>query len=744
MSAPASTKIRVVVASTVMLSFISFWRAAAIVLSDLASSAYYAGGIAESSIGKPAPWFILAVMLFGFAICAIYIESSSMFVRGGVYRVVQEALGGTLAKLSVSALMFDYVLTGPISGVSAGLYLAGLLDDATRHLRHPVHVPASYVAVGFAMSATTYFWAQNRIGLRESSAKALRIMQITTVMVVILIIWCLVTIAQHGFQPVPLPTKTNLHLSPEALGWLAGTAAPNITLIVWLIGLGHSLLAMSGFETLAQVYRDIEAPKLKNLKRTGLVTIVYSLIFTSSVSFFAVMLIPDRVRVRYLDNLIGGLAMHLAGPRILTILFHIFVVLVGTLILSGAVNTAIVGANGVLNRIAEDRILPDWFRRPHPKYGTTSRILNLIFVLQILTILLSRGNVIVLGEAYAFGVVWSFAMKALGVLVLRYKRPHEREWKVPLNFRIGTVEIPLGLIVITATLFSLAVINVLTKKTATIAGSLFTAVFFTVFVVSERRNQMRQRKGAAEAEKFRLEEASDLSLDAVRVRPGNVLIEVCYPDRLEHVERVLNELDPARQDAVAVVVHLLSPFSSGEHPLKPEQICSDREIEVLTRVVSIAEKAGKHIELTVVPGTNRSWVLVQTAQKLKSERIIERALPRVSPEEQARELGRAWEQLPEPRPDLIVEVIPGREGPPMIFHLGPHAPTLQPADIELVHRLWLELTDEFGFGPQLHHRDVVAAALRRFDKELHSPNQRDVLEDVRRELTEKSGLRPVP
>src|SRR5476649_2904120 len=120
---------KVLVATTAMLAFISFWRAAAIVLNDLASSAYYAGGESESFIGKSAPWFILGVMLFSYCVRAVYVESCSMFVRGGVYRVVKEALGGTLAKFSVSALMFDYVLTGPISGVSAGQYLAGLLNE---------------------------------------------------------------------------------------------------------------------------------------------------------------------------------------------------------------------------------------------------------------------------------------------------------------------------------------------------------------------------------------------------------------------------------------------------------------------------------------------------------------------------------------------------------------------------------------------------------------------------------------
>src|SRR5262250_376122 len=131
--------VKVFVATTVMLTFISFWRAAAIVLSDLASSAYYAGGDAEKVIGKSAPWFILAVMLFSYCVRALYIESSSMFVRGGVYRVVKEAMGSTLAKFSVSALLFDYVLTGPISAVSAGQYLAGFIEDISQYLHHPIH-----------------------------------------------------------------------------------------------------------------------------------------------------------------------------------------------------------------------------------------------------------------------------------------------------------------------------------------------------------------------------------------------------------------------------------------------------------------------------------------------------------------------------------------------------------------------------------------------------------------------------
>src|ERR1035437_1426256 len=181
---------KVLVATTAMLAFISYWRAAAIVLNDLASSAYYAGGEAEQFIGKTAPWFILATMLLSYAVSQVYVESCSMFVRGGVYRVVKEAMGGALAKFSVSALMFDYVLTGPISGVSAGQYLAGLLNELFAYFRVGIVLSENTTAACFAIFITMYFWWENIKGISESSEKALWIMQLTTVMVVALIAWC--------------------------------------------------------------------------------------------------------------------------------------------------------------------------------------------------------------------------------------------------------------------------------------------------------------------------------------------------------------------------------------------------------------------------------------------------------------------------------------------------------------------------------------------------------------------------
>src|SRR5712692_6368148 len=247
-SSRAQTTARVVVASTVALSFISFWQAAAVVLNDIASTMYYIGGITEQAIGKSEPWMVLAVMLFSYVVRSVYMESCSMFVRGGVYIVVRDSIGPTVAKLSVSALVVDYILTGPISVVSAGQYLGHLVNEISEMLHQDFRLNANHFAAFFGAAVTLYFWWSNIKGVHESSTKALRIMQITTVMVVILLIWCPITMIFKGSVNMPPPpTPGNLRFTPESLGWLNGTFWQQLAFAGILIAFGHTLLAMSGF-----------------------------------------------------------------------------------------------------------------------------------------------------------------------------------------------------------------------------------------------------------------------------------------------------------------------------------------------------------------------------------------------------------------------------------------------------------------------------------------------------------------
>ena len=724
-------RVRVVVATTVLLSFISFWRAAAIVLADLGSTAFYVGGIVEQAVGKSAPWFILGVMIFSYAVRALYIESSAMFVRGGVYRVVKEAMGGTLAKLSVSALLFDYVLTGPISGVSAGAYIAGLANDLFARAGSTERLPENATAAAVAIAITIYFWWRNTRGIHESSDDALRIMKVTTVMVVVLIAWCALTLVERGGALPPPPTPAHMTFSDDALGWLKGTIWPQFTAIAILVGFGHSILAMSGEESLAQVYREIEHPKVKNLQRAGMVIFVYSLVFTALVSFFAVAIIPDAVRPQYYNNLISGLAMHVVGPVPLRLVFQAVVVVVGFLMLAGAVNTAIVGSNGVLNRVSEDGVLTDWFRRPHHRFGTTYRLINLIVVLQIVTILASRGNVILLGEAYAFGVVWSFAFNALAVTVLRYARPDiERGWKVPLNVRMGGREVPVGLFVIALLLFAAALINLFTKETATISGLLFTGGFFAVFVISERITARQRAAGAGKLDQFQLTQEPEVDVESLRAKPGAVLVPVRDYNTLTQLDWVVGHT-PAERDVVVLTVRLLRGPDGSAHELEAAELFTDYEQTLFTRVVAIAERHGRGVKLLVLPATNIFDAVAQTAVRLRASEIVVGLSANLSAGSQAHLMGVAWDRTPHHR-DLVTQfVVHSGDDRVQRFALGAHAPNLTPEDVERIHRMWVDAVKVVG--PNLHHRDIVVAALDSLEDELRSRRE-NAVERVRRRM----------
>jgi amino acid transporter/nucleotide-binding universal stress UspA family protein len=610
--------------------------------------------------------------------------------------------------------MFDYILTGPVSGMSAGQYIMGLLLDSLAILNPHLalgHDMADSIrrwgAVMIACLITIYFFRQNLVGIHESSSKAVKIMIATTVMAVVMLAWCGVTLCVQG--PVnSVPVAPNLspkieyatvhatnrvtgekqemwqrdsvtgqlvpemvsdghggmHPKPkinEATGkqedplgfisWLSPSFAEQLRQpgnwwhIVGIIGLliafGHSILAMSGEETLAQVYREVESPKLRNFEKAAFIVFVYSLALTASISFLAVLLIPDEVRMKvYSDNLIGGLAMHVLGPPVARLFLNAFVVVIGFLILAGAVNTAMIGSNGVLNRVAEDGVLPDWFLKPHRRYGTTHRVLYLIVILQLITIMVSRGNMYVLGEAYAFGVVWSFVFKAAAMVVLRFKDRSPRAFKVPLNIRVRGVEVPIGLILVFLVLLATAILNVLTKEVATIGGMTFTLVFLATFMLSERFHE--KKRGAAahrHLEQFNRRTTDDFDPDMLNLsKPYRKLVAIRSSQNLFMLEKALLEADPETTDIIVMTAKLVS----ADKMTVEQQDFDYYDQELMTSVVSRAEAIGKQVKPLIMPTNNPLFAVVNTARLLRAQELIMGASNKYTADEQLEQIAFYW------------------------------------------------------------------------------------------------------
>jgi amino acid transporter len=728
-------RVNVLVVSSVALAFISFWRAAAIVLCDLASTAYYIGGISEQAIGKAAPWFIFGVMLFSYAVRAVYVESCTMFTRGGVYKVVKGAIGGNLAKLSVSALMFDYVLTGPISAVSAGQYIVGLFIDmmnlVLHHYGHPPIVAGSQsvqrfsnlLTVALALGITVYFWRVNIIGMHESSDKALRIMQLTTVMGVLIIAWSAVTLIMRG-QPLHVPplhpvfTDSSVGGGNESSkGWLEHLPRVVGSLGI-LIAFGHTLLAMSGEESLAQVNREIEAPKLKNLMRAGFVIFLYSMLLTSLISFLAIFIIPDGMRVMtqvvkngvevrddnrgtgwvevdylrgpdathpvnwgyqlhrwtdragdqelqpttheilvdshhhverdnggYRDNLINGLVQYLSGPAWIKIVMECFVVLVGFLILAGAVNTSMVGSNGVLNRLAEDGVLTPWFQHPHKRFGTTHRLINLIAIMQFVVILASMGDVDTLGEAYAFGVIWSFVFMTMSMTVLRFKDRSPRQYEVPLNIPLKIkdkrIDLPIGILTVFLVLASTALINLATKETATKWGVAFTVGFLIAFLIVEKISHRKHGGKHEHLEQFNERSSDEVTIESLGLKhPKPVLVAARGPRSLPVLEKVLQETDTDKRDVVVVTCKVLPARTAGVTEHETNVDMEDREL--LTRIVTVAERIGKQVYPVVLPTNNPLYAIATAARDLKANEVVLGVSEKMHADTQLEQFALAW------------------------------------------------------------------------------------------------------
>jgi len=257
-------------------------------------------------------------------------------------------------------------------------------------------------------------------------------------------------------------------------------------------------------------------------------------------------------------------------------------------------------------------------------------------------------------------------------------------------------------------------------------------VFFVVFVASERINE--RRRGAdehIEMDQFRLQPQDVISSDTVEVRPGNSLCVVRDYNTLDHVKMALEMTHTGKRDLVVMTVHVMKGPDAGYEDISENQLFTRYEQLLFSRVTAVAEKAGKHVDLLVIPGTNVFDAIAQTAAHLDSADIWAGRSSVMAPEDQAKHIGDAWERLPKKPSRQVTFHVVDTNGTSIAFNLGAHVPKLADADVDLIHSLWLDATKEGGMD-DLHHHEIVTVALARMAEELKGPCREDTLERLRR------------
>src|SRR2546422_5783300 len=247
-----------------------------------------------------------------------------------------------------------------------------------------------------------------------------------------------------------------------------------------------------------------------------------------------------------------------------------------------------------------------------------------------------------------------------------------------MNVRIGSLELPIGLALITLVLFSVAVINLFTKQVATISGVSFTLILYAAFVATERSTARRTRDTSA-LDQFQLMPADDIQEGAVDIEPGNVLVPVRDYNTLTHLAAVVHEVH--RRDIVVMTARVMKGPDAGSEGFDHQALFTDYEQLLFTRVVAVAEREGRPVRLLIVPAADAISAIVQTAFRLHSSEIALGESAKVTNHGQARLFGEAWDRIDGARARQVRLVIYRSDGKRDAFSLAVHAPELTPAEL---------------------------------------------------------------
>ena len=713
---PPRRPIRVVVSSTAFLPFISVQKAAGLAIAQLGIAAFFVSGIAVEALGAAAAWFVLVAAALAAFARAIDIESWGLLIPGGSVSRITGAFGPRAGGVAAATAFIERLLLAALACIILGHYLAGASATAIAGWRFTGHVRPEDLATVLAVGAIGVLWIRARIGRDIGRDAMARSVWIGVAILASSVVWGVVTVARGG--GAPLGTLASL---PPQLS-VTGSALIDRTL-TYVLGLALTLAVIGGGEVLGRAAFEFPPPRVPALKRTALVVLIFALSITTLGTVLFDVLIPAAEQPLWLNAPLVGLAQHLAGPLWTRGLVALAVAGAAVLVLVPAAHAALSDAEHMLQRSSAEGRLPRALAILHTRLGTPTRTVDLTVLVIVLAMLASGGRVAWLARAYTFVILVMLTLTTASLVRLRRTHAGKTPFKTPLNLRFAGRVLPLGLVgpgvvAVVSVVAMLAVGDI-----AAIAWAVVIAVLAVWFSAAGDRTEPASI--TPDEERFDLLQAAEPSLDEIDVRPGNVLVPVRNPHALAHVTAALQTAGD--RDVVVMTARMLDIDVSEE--MASQRAPTAYERRLLSDVVRLAERVGRPVRLLIVPARNVLDAIVGTIIRLRSSDVYVGESATLSAADQARILGEAWERADKPEILDVRLVIAHRSGRTETYHLGAHPPSLTSADLDLIHRLWLDAVKTIG--PHVHHHDVVRAALKQMEQQLTGPERNDAVAAIR-------------
>jgi magnesium transporter len=713
---PPGRRVRVVLSTTALLSFISVWKAAAFALAELGAGVFFVMGPARAVAGDAAVWFVLAAALLAAFVRAADIESWALFLPGGLIGRVDQAFGPRARRATAAAVLAERVLLGSLACVVVGHYVAGVTTTAVAGSRLSGHVTTESLSALFAVSVVGLLWIRARLGLEMPPGAIARSVWIGVGVLSVVCVWGVISALVN--RDASWNVLAAAHLRMRSDSWWALDAV-----LPAFFGLALALPTVGGGEALARMAHEFQPPRVLALRRTGRVVILFALAGTALLTCLFVALVPPLEMPLWFDAPLAGLVQHFVGPSWLRGLVTAGVAIAAVLMLVPAAHAALNDGEQMLRRLSAERVLPEGLAFPHPRFGTLARAIDVTAAATVLIILTSGGRVTWLTRAYAIPLTFTLLLKLAALIRLRRTRPGPRPFRAPFTLKWRGREWPIGLAVCSM-LIALAGLAVLGAGDIPSISTTSLLVGLIVILLAPRANREGETD-AGDLDAFELLPSTELPLGQVEARPGNVLVPVRHPSSLAHLAVALQT--PGDRDVVVMTARVLGvdvdDDAFGETKPTPA------EERLFSQVVALAERYRRPVRLLIVPTRDVFEAVAQTIVRLRSVEVHVGESSSLAADEQARLLGEAWESAPRSESLQARLVVHHHSGRADAYHLGAHPPSLTPADLDLIHRVWLDAVK--AVGPHVHHHDVVRAALMQMQQQLDGPGRDESLAVIR-------------